>query len=113
LQDEIFRAVRLVVDSGIHAKRWSREKAIAYMLEKTGLTEAEVTREIERYVVWPGQATSYKVGQQAILALRTQAEKALGERFDSREFHEMILMNGAMPLAILEESVASWIASQN
>lgn len=113
LQDEIFRAVRLVVDTGIHAKRWSRERAIDYMLSKTGLTNAEVTREIERYVVWPGQATSYKVGQQAILALRTKAEDALGDGFDSREFHEMILMNGAMPLAILEESVTDWIESQN
>jgi uncharacterized protein (DUF885 family) len=112
LQEEIFRAVRLVVDTGLHAKRWSREEAIAYMLAKTGKTEAEVTREIERYVVWPGQATSYKIGQQAILALRERAETELGDKFDRREFHEAILMNGAMPLGILDLSITGWIARQ-
>jgi len=109
LQAEMFRAVRLVVDTGMHAKRWSREKAIDYMLSKTGMTEAEVTREIERYVVWPGQATAYKVGQLYILRLRAMAEQQLGEKFELREFHEMILLNGAMPLEILEESVIDWI----
>ncbi len=112
LQAEIFRAVRLVVDTGMHAKKWSREQAISYMLEKTGMTEAEVTREIERYVVWPGQATAYKVGQLALLKLRATAEAELGEKFDVREFHEMILSNGAMPLEILEESVNDWITQQ-
>ncbi|MDA8935995.1 DUF885 domain-containing protein [Porticoccaceae bacterium] len=112
LQDEMFRAVRLVVDTGMHAKRWSREKAIDYMRVKTGLTQAEVTREIERYVVWPGQATSYKVGQQAILAVRAKAELALGEQFDSRLFHEALLSSGAMPLAILEWNIDQWIAQQ-
>jgi len=112
LQAEMFRAVRLVVDTGMHAKQWSREQAIAYMLEKTGMTEAEVTREIERYVVWPGQATAYKVGQLALLDLRGLAEAELGDNFDLRQFHEMILMNGAMPLEILKESVTEWIATQ-
>ena len=112
LQAEMFRAVRLVVDTGMHAKRWSRERAIEYMLSKTGMTEAEVTREIERYVVWPGQATAYKVGQLSMLRLRAMAENQLGDAFDIREFHEMILMNGAMPLEILEESVESWIEAQ-
>ena len=112
LQAEMFRAVRLVVDTGMHAKRWSRERAIEYMLSKTGMTEAEVTREIERYVVWPGQATAYKVGQLFMLRLRAMAENQLGDAFDIREFHEMILMNGAMPLEILEESVESWVEAQ-
>ncbi|MFT5038296.1 MAG: hypothetical protein ACI94L_000863 [Flavobacteriaceae bacterium] len=112
LQAEMFRAVRLVVDTGMHSKRWSRERAIEYMLSKTGMTDAEVTREIERYVVWPGQATAYKVGQLYILKLRAMAEEQLGEKFDIREFHEMILFNGAMPLEILEESVGSWIKKQ-
>jgi len=112
LQAEMFRAVRLVVDTGMHAKRWSRERAIEYMLSKTGMTESEVTREIERYVVWPGQATAYKIGQLYILRLRAMAEDQLGEAFDIREFHEMILLNGAMPLEILEESVESWVDSQ-
>ena len=111
LQAEMFRAVRLVVDTGMHSKRWSRERAIDYMLSKTGMTEAEVTREIERYVVWPGQATAYKVGQIYMLRLRSMAEEELGDQFDIREFHEMILMNGAMPLEILEESVTSWVSS--
>jgi uncharacterized protein (DUF885 family) len=112
LQAEMFRAVRLVVDTGMHAKRWSREDAIDYMLSKTGMTEEEVTREIERYVVWPGQATAYKVGQLYILRLRAMAEKELGDDFDIKEFHEMILLNGAMPLEILEESVTSWVNEQ-
>lgn len=110
LQAEMFRAVRLVVDSGMHAKRWSREQAIEYMVAKTGMTEAEVTREIERYVVWPGQATAYKVGQLAILRARARAESALGARFDVKRFHELVLMNGAMPLGILDEAVGVWIS---
>ena len=109
LQAEIFRAVRLVVDTGMHAKKWSREEAIAYMIEKTGSTEDEVTREIERYVVWPGQATAYKTGQLAMLKMRKRAEDALGDKFNLRDFHELILMNGAMPLGILEETVDAWI----
>lgn len=112
IQAEMFRAVRLVVDTGIHAKGWSREKAIDYMLLKTGMTEAEVVREIERYVVWPGQATAYKIGQLSIVRLRSLAEERLADDFDIREFHEMILLNGAMPLEILEESVESWIDDQ-
>ena len=112
LQAEMFRAVRLVVDTGMHARRWSREQSIDYMVAKTGKTEAEVTREIERYVVWPGQATSYKVGQLAILRLRDRAEKELGARFDLREFHEVVLLNGSMPLAVLEEVVTDWIADR-
>lgn len=112
LQAEIFRAVRLVVDTGMHAKKWSREQAIEYMVAKTGQTEAEVTREIERYVVWPGQATAYKTGQLAILRLRAKAEAELGSGFDLRKFHELVLGNGAMPLGILEETVDDWIAEQ-
>jgi uncharacterized protein (DUF885 family) len=108
----MFRAVRLVVDTGIHAKRWSREEAIDYMLAKTGMTEDEVTREIERYSVWPGQATGYKTGQLAILELREAAEAALGESFDIRQFHELLLMNGAMPLALLKDQVTAWIGAQ-
>jgi uncharacterized protein (DUF885 family) len=112
LQAEIFRAVRLVVDTGMHAKRWSREEAIAYMREKSGMTEGEVEREIERYVVWPGQATAYKTGQLAILRLRAEAEETLGDKFDLRQFHEAVLMNGGMPLGILEENIRAWIREQ-
>lgn len=112
LQAEMFRAVRLVVDTGMHAKHWSREEAIDYMVSNTGMTEAEVTREIERYTVWPGQATAYKTGQLAILKMRADSESALGDKFDLREFHEVILMNGAMPLGILEDVVEDWIEEQ-
>jgi uncharacterized protein (DUF885 family) len=112
LQAEMFRAVRLVVDTGMHAKRWSRERAIEYMTAKTGMTNEEVTREIERYVVWPGQATAYKTGQLALLEMRKDTEDSLGERFSLRDFHEAVLMNGAMPLDILKETMADWAASQ-
>jgi uncharacterized protein (DUF885 family) len=112
LQAEMFRAVRLVVDTGMHAKRWSREQAIAYMLDNTGNTEDEVTREIERYVVWPGQATAYKTGQLAILRMRAKAEAELGDKFALKDFHELVLGNGAMPLGILERTVNEWIAER-
>ena len=112
LQAEMFRAVRLVVDTGMHHKRWSREEAIDYMVSKTGMTEAEVTREIERYTVWPAQATAYKTGQLAILEMRADAEAALGEDFDLREFHEVILLNGGMPLGILADVVDEWVEEE-
>ena len=112
LQAEMHRAVRLVVDTGMHAKHWSREQAIDYLIEKTGFDAGEATREIERYVVWPGQATAYKVGQMTILRLRAEAEKALGPRFDLRDFHEVVLLNGSMPLAVLEDVVRGWILQQ-
>ena len=109
LQAEMFRAVRLVVDTGMHAKHWTREEAIDYMIANTGMTDAEVTREIERYVVWPGQATAYKTGQLAILKMRADAESALGDKFVLKEFHETILLNGAMPLGILEDVIEAWV----
>ncbi len=109
LRDELFRAVRLVVDTGIHAKRWTREQAIGYMREKTGMGEKEVKSEIERYIVAPGQACAYKVGMLKIQELRTRAEKELGAKFDQREFHDAVLKNGALPLEILEEQVNDYI----
>jgi uncharacterized protein (DUF885 family) len=109
LRDELFRAVRLVVDTGIHAKHWTREQAIAYMREKTGLGEKEVTSEIERYIVSPGQACAYKIGMLKIQELRAKAQKELGQKFDQREFHEAVLKNGALPLEILEEQVNEYI----
>jgi uncharacterized protein (DUF885 family) len=109
LQSELFRSVRLVVDTGIHAMRWSREEAIDYMLRNTGMAESDVVAEIERYFVMPGQATAYKVGMIKILELRELAEKELGERFDIREFHNVVLTNGSMPLDILEELVRDYI----
>jgi uncharacterized protein (DUF885 family) len=109
LRDELFRAVRLVVDTGIHAKRWTREQAIAYMREKTGMGEKEVKSEIERYIVAPGQACAYKIGMLKIQELRARAQNELGEKFDQREFHDAVLKNGALPLEILEEQVNEYI----
>jgi uncharacterized protein (DUF885 family) len=109
LQSELFRSVRLVVDTGIHAMRWSREEAIDYMLRNTGIAESDVVAEIERYFVLPGQATAYKVGMIKILELRELARKELDERFDIREFHNVILTGGSMPLDILEERVRNYI----
>jgi uncharacterized protein (DUF885 family) len=113
LRDELFRAVRLVVDTGIHAKRWTREQAIAYMRDKTGIGEKEVRSEIERYIVMPGQACAYKVGMLKIQELRARAEKELGEKFDQREFHDAVLKNGALPLEILEEQVNNYIRQKS
>lgn len=112
LQAEIFRAVRLVVDAGIHYKKWTREQAIDYMIKNTGMPKGEVVAEIERYIVDPGQACAYKIGQLKILELRTQAKKALGQKFDIREFHNVILKNGAVPLSILEKLVNKYIKSK-
>ncbi len=109
LQAELFRAVRLVVDTGIHEKRWTREQAIAYMREKTGMGEGEVTSEIERYIVAPGQACAYKVGMLKIQELRARAQEQLGGKFDQREFHDVLLRNGALPLEILEEQVNAYL----
>jgi uncharacterized protein (DUF885 family) len=109
LRDELFRAVRLVVDTGIHAKRWTREQAITYMRDKTGMGEKEVTAEVERYIVWPGQACAYKVGMLKLQELRKRAQTELGPKFDQREFHDVVLRNGAMPLEILEEQVLAYI----
>jgi uncharacterized protein (DUF885 family) len=112
LQAELFRAVRLVVDTGIHAQRWTREQAIEYMLNNTGMPDTDVVAEVERYIVSPGQACAYKVGQLAILSLRDRAQRALGRRFDLRAFHDVVLGQGALPLELLERKVDDWIADQ-
>jgi len=112
LQAEMFRAVRLVVDTGIHAKHWTREQAIAYMREKTGMVETDVASEVERYIVAPGQACAYKIGMLKILELRERAKTELGAKFDLKAFHELILGGGAMPLTVLETRVDAWIAEQ-
>ncbi len=109
LQAEMFRAVRLVVDTGIHHKRWTREQAIDYMVANTGMTTSEVTTEIERYIVMPGQACAYKIGMMKILELRELAKSRLGDLFDLRKFHNVVLKNGAVPLSILEEIVTQYI----
>jgi uncharacterized protein (DUF885 family) len=112
LQAELFRAVRLVVATGIHAKRWTREEAIDYMLENTGIAESDVVSEIERYIVIPGQATSYKVGMMELLRLRDEARQALGDDFDIREFHDVVLQNGDLPLIAVRQQVMKYIAEK-
>jgi uncharacterized protein (DUF885 family) len=109
LQSELFRAVRLVVDSGIHYKRWTREEAIEYMITNTGMVESEVISEIERYIVRPGQACSYKIGMIKMLQLREQAMIELQDKFDIKDFHDIVLKNGAVPLDILEKLVNNYI----
>lgn len=111
LHDAMFRAVRLVVDSGMHAKRWSREQALKYYIDNIGDNEGGATREIERYVVWPGQATSYMLGKLEWLRLRDKARKALGSRFDIRKFHDAGLLAGPVPLTVLETVIDNYIAS--
>jgi uncharacterized protein (DUF885 family) len=110
LQSYLFRAVRLVVDSGLHAKGWSREAAIRYMVDNAAEPEGVAAREIERYCVWPGQACAYKTGQTVIAALRTEAERGMGARFDPKAFHDIVLNGGAMPLTVLQRRVREWIA---
>lgn len=112
LQAELLRAVRLVVDTGIHHKRWSREQAIDYMASTTGMAMTDVVSEIERYIVWPGQALAYKVGMIKIMELREKAQQALGGQYDIREFHDVVLKNGAVPLTILESLVDQYIADK-
>ena len=109
---QLWRAVRLVVDSGIHHKRWSREQAIQYFVDNALLSRRDATKEVERYFNWPGQATSYMIGQLKILELRDKARTALGERFDIRDFHATVLENGAVPLDVLEELVDAYIAAR-
>jgi uncharacterized protein (DUF885 family) len=113
LQAEMFRAVRLVVDTGLHAKGWTREQAVDYMVQTTGMNVDEVISEIERYMALPGQACAYKVGQLKILELRDRARAALGDRFDLKDFHTVLLENGAVPLTVLERLVDEWIAAAN
>jgi uncharacterized protein (DUF885 family) len=109
LRDEMMRAVRLVVDSGIHYKHWTREQAITYMMDNTGMAETDVTAEIERYFVDPGQALAYKAGMLKILELREKAKQALGPKFVLSEFHDQMLTHGALPLALLERVIDDWI----
>ena len=112
LRDEMMRATRLVIDSGIHYKHWTREQAISYMTDNTGMAEGDVTTEVERYFVNPGQALAYKVGMLKILALRERARQELGAKFDLKQFHNQVLGHGALPLKVLERVVGDWIAAR-
>lgn len=112
LQDSLFRTCRIVVDTGLHAKGWSREQAIAYVVENAGSTPDDARREIERYCAWPGQACGYKIGHLEFLRLRSLARARLGSRFDLKAFHDTVLRNGPMPLSVLARTVKAWTDSQ-
>jgi uncharacterized protein (DUF885 family) len=109
---EIWRAVRLVVDTGLHSQGWTREQAIDYMRANTSLGRADVVAEVERYIARPGQALAYKVGEIRIRALRREAERALGARFDIREFHTQVLAGGSLPLPVLEAHTRRWLEAK-
>ncbi|HEX5707378.1 MAG TPA: DUF885 family protein, partial [Pyrinomonadaceae bacterium] len=110
LEDEQWRAIRLVVDTGIHYKKWTREQVVQYMRDNSSSSEATIQAETDRYIAWPGQATAYKIGQLTIIRLREEARAALGERFDIRAFHDEVLGAGALPMDVLEQRIKAWIA---
>jgi uncharacterized protein (DUF885 family) len=112
LYDELLRAVRLVVDSGLHARKWTRTQVMDYFRTNTPNPERDIFTETNRYIVWPSQATAYKIGMLKILELREMAKKELGARFDLREYHDLVLKNGSVPMDILEENVRAWIAGK-
>ena len=111
--DELYRAARLVADTGLHAKGWTREQAIGFMREQGGLSQASAGREVLRYMAWPAQALGYKVGEITIRDLRSEAERALGERFDVREFHRRVLGEGQLPLGLLQKRIRAWLEKYN
>jgi uncharacterized protein (DUF885 family) len=108
----MWRAVRLVVDTGMHSMGWTREQAIQFFKDNTGKTDQDITVEVDRYIVWPGQALAYKLGQLKIRGLRTEAEKRLGAKFDERKFHDSVLENGAVPLNVLDGHMRQRIEAQ-
>ena len=112
LEDDIWRAVRLVVDTGVHAKHWSREQMVDYFHQHSGIGETDVQAEVDRYIAWPSQALGYKVGQLKFLELRAKAQQALGDRFKLSAFHDQVIDSGALPLDTLGERIDSWIAQQ-
>jgi len=112
LSDEMLRAMRLVIDSGLHAKGWTREQSIKYMLDNSSMAESDVIAEVERYIVWPGQALGYKLGQLHISALRAKAQAQLGEAFDVRDFHSQVLRDGSLPMNVLTAKIDRWIEAK-
>ncbi len=112
LEGDIWRAIRLVVDTGVHSQHWSRQQMVDYFHEHSAIDETSIQAEVDRYIAWPGQATAYKIGQLKILELRDRAQKALGDKFNLRAFHDQVLDTGALPLDVLSDRIDNWIASQ-
>src|SRR3977135_3217034 len=108
----MWRSVRLVVDTGVHSQHWTRQQMVDYFHEHSALDETNIQAEVDRYIAWPGQALGYKMGQLKILELRARAKDALGAKFDLREFHDVVLDSGALPMDVLEQQVDRWIASK-
>jgi uncharacterized protein (DUF885 family) len=113
LENEMWRAIRLVIDTGVHEKHWTREQMVDYFHRYTAMDEPNVQSEVDRYIAWPGQALAYKLGQLRILALREEARQKLGTKFDLRAFHDAVLQNGALPLDVLDTQVKAWINAQS
>src|SRR4029077_13035478 len=113
LENEMWRAIRLVIDTGVHEKHWSRDQMVDYFHRYTAMDEPNVQSEVDRYIAWPGQALAYKLGQLEILKLRDEAHQKLGSKFDLRAFHDEVLGNGALPLDVLDTEVKEWISRQN
>ena len=112
LEDQQLRAIRLVVDTGIHYKHWTRDQVVQYFHDHSAIDEPNVQSETNRYISWPGQALSYKMGQLKILELRAQAQKELASKFDIQEFHDQVIDSGALPLDVLEQQINEWIAQK-
>ncbi|HEY7863590.1 MAG TPA: DUF885 domain-containing protein, partial [Thermoanaerobaculia bacterium] len=112
LQDEMLRAIRLVVDTGFHHKKWTREQVVQFFRDHSAIDEVDIQTETDRYIVWPGQALAYKIGQLKILELREKAQKELGAKFDVRRFHDTVLGAGSLPLDVLDKRVTAWIAAE-
>jgi uncharacterized protein (DUF885 family) len=110
---DMWRAIRLVVDTGLHAMGWTREQAIDYFRANSAKTDQDIIVEVDRYIVWPGQAVGYKIGELKIRELRAKAERQLGSRFDIRQFHDVVLGLGAVPLDVLQREVADWMARKS
>lgn len=112
LESEMWRALRLVVDTGLHSKGWTEEQAVKYMLDNSARSKTYVANEVKWYIAEPGAALAYKIGQLKIRELRTKAERALGSKFDVRDFHAQVLMTGSLPLAVLEAKIERWISAR-
>ena len=112
LENEMWRAIRLVIDTGVHEKHWSREQMVEYFHRYTAMDEPNVQSEVDRYIAWPGQALAYKLGQLKILELRQYAKEQLGDKFDIRAFHDEVLGDGALPLDVLDQRIRDWVARE-